>query len=207
MLKRKRKTKAPCPGCFLHQTLCICDVIPRLQLRTKVSLVVHAKELKRTTNTGRLAIQALQNSEMFVRGLGRESLDLSSLLDEQYQPLLFYPAEEARELTKEFISKMNKPIHLIVPDGNWRQASKVQTRHPELADVPRVKISAPNLATLHMRTETTEEGMATLEAIAHALRIIDGEEAYEGLIKLYHAKLTGTLRGRGLKIADQTEVL
>lgn len=185
---------------MLHKSLCVCALLPSLDLSTRISLVIHHRELKRTTNTGRLALRVLKNSEMFVRGKGREALDLSCLLGAGYQPLLFYPSESAVELTTEFVSRLAKPFRLIVPDGNWRQASKVAIRHPELACVPRVKISTPNLSTAHLRVEHMPEGMATLEAIAHALRVIEGEDVFKLLIGVYHEKLTATLKGRGVII-------
>ncbi len=202
-MDRKRKTKDPCAVCGLHKNLCICDLIPNLKLATKLSLVVHAKELKRTTNTGRLAIRALTNSKMYVRGKERETLDLSHFLNDDYQPLFFYPTENAEELTKDFLSQFSKPIHLIVPDGNWRQASKVHIRHKELSHIPRVKISSQNTSTAHLRAEHMTEGMATLEAIAHAMKVIEGEDTFQSLIGVYNAKLDRTLQGRGIQISPR----
>lgn len=199
-LKRKRKTKAPCENCFLHLDRCICSAIPAIDLKTRISLIVHAKELKRTTNTGRLAIKALNKSQMLVRGIKDSPLSMENLFSPDEQPLLFFPSEDAVELTGPFIEKFKKPIHLIVPDGNWRQASKVHSRYPELAAVPRVKITQPNLAQHHLRAEHTVEGMSTLEAIARALRVIEGELVFEKLQTLYQAKLQATLSGRGIKI-------
>jgi DTW domain-containing protein YfiP len=175
-------------------------MIPSLNFKTRLCLVVHAKELKRTTNTGRLAVKALQNSEMRIRGEGREALDLSDLLTPQYRTVMFYPSDDAQDLTPEFVAQDPRPIQLIVPDGNWRQASKVHYRHQELKDVPRVMIKAANTSKYHLRAETTEEGMATLQAIAHAYSVIESAEAGNELMKVYNAKLEQTLIGRGLKI-------
>lgn len=194
---RKRKTKDPCPGCFLNRNYCICDLFPRLDLKTRVCLVVHAKELKRTTNTGRLAIHSLVNSEMRIRGQTTDALDLSDLLTPNYQTFLFYPSEDAVDLTPELIQLDPRPVQLIVPDGNWRQASKVHYRHRELKNVPRVMIKSPNLEKHHLRAENTAEGMATLQAIAHALGVIEGANVQNALLSLYKAKLEGTLMGRG----------
>ena len=201
--KGQRKTRTPCVGCGLHENLCICSFIPSLELKTKISLIVHAKELKRTTNTGRLAIKALVNSEMRIRGEtdSRTPLDLSDLLNPSYQSFLFYPSEDAVELTSELVSTSILPIQLIVPDGNWRQASKVHTRHRELGNLPRVKLSQANPMKLHMRAETTLEGMATLQAIAYAIGICEregGKEAQDRLLELYYLKLERTLQGRGV---------
>ena len=193
---RKRKTKDPCEGCSLHKDRCICQYIPNLNLKTKVSLIVHAKELKRTTNTGSLAIKALVNSEMRVRGLKHDTLDLTDLLSDEYRTVLFYPSEEAIELNQEFVGLNQKPIQLIVPDGNWRQASKVHYRHHELKDIQRVMISAPATTQRYLRAENTEYGMATLHAIALALGLIEGEEVESQLMRLYEMKVEQTFNGR-----------
>jgi DTW domain-containing protein YfiP len=193
---RQRKTKDPCQVCFLHRERCICAAIPRLSLRTRVSLLIHAKELKRTTNTGRHAIEALENSQMIVRGILGAPADLSKILDPEYQTYLLYPSEDAIELSA---ADLSRPIHLLVPDGNWRQAAKVHSRHPELSTVPRVKISAMNNALQHLRREHFEEGMSTLEAIARSLGVIEGEAVGESLLSLYQAKLTATISGRPKK--------
>lgn len=193
-LTRKRKTVDPCTTCFLHKERCICASIPKLDLKTRVSLIIHAKELKRTTNTGRLALHALTNSQMYVRGKDTQRLDLSSLLVPEYESYVLFPSEDALNLED---LQPQKPIQLIVTDGNWRQASKLNTRHPELGHLPRVKISTANTARHHLRKEHFSEGMATLEAIALALGVVEGDLVGETLLALYQKKLTATLQGRG----------
>ena len=181
----------------MHRDRCFCDLIPRLETKSKLSLIIHSKELKRATNTGSLAVKALVNSEMYVRGRIGEDLDLSNLDLPDYQTLLLYPSDDAVELTPELIAKSQKPVHLIVPDGNWRQASKVHTRHTELQHIQRVIISGINTGEKHLRAEHTEYGMATLQAIAHAFGIIESEDAKRALLDLYELKLQRTLQGRG----------
>ena len=185
----------------MNPSLCFCARIPQLSFATRVVLVVHAKELKRTTNSGRLATEALVNSEVRVRGEGREPLDLSDVVKSDYHSLLFYPADNAVELTPELATTLPRPIQLIVPDGSWRQAAKVHTRHPELAGVTRVMISRPNLARHHLRKESSEYGMSTLEAIAQVLAVLEGPERAAPLFELYREKLSATLKGRGVREA------
>ena len=60
-------------------------------------------------------------------------------------------------------------------------------------------IKTANTAKFHLRAETTEEGMATLQAIAHAFGVIEGVDARDELMKVYNAKLQATLVGRGIK--------
>jgi DTW domain-containing protein YfiP len=195
VVSRKRKTVDPCEICRLHRDRCICARLPRLHLKTKVSLVIHAKELKRTTNTGRLALHALVNSEMRVRGFENQRLDLSTLLSDEYESYVLYPSDDALDI--ETVQPA-KPVQLIVADGNWRQAGKLNHRHPEIAHLPRVKISARNRNSYFLRKEHFEHGFSTLEAIALALGALEGDEIQHQLLDLYRAKLAATLIGRGL---------
>jgi len=135
---------------------------------------------------------------MRVRGETREALDLRDLLTPRYRTFLFYPTADAVELNNELVAQNRMPIQLIVPDGTWRQASKVHSRHHELKDVPRVKISTPDSSKFHLRAQHRPEGMATLQAIAHGLGVIEGDLVKAQLMKLYDAKVERTLIGRGL---------
>jgi len=195
-LSRKRKTLDPCETCRLHRERCICAQIPKLDLKARVCLIIHAKELKRTTNTGSLALHALTNSEMFVRGRKDDQLNLTDSLSSQYESYVLFPSDDAVPI--ETI-RPTKPVQLFVSDGNWRQASKVNQRQPELSHLPRVKIQGRQLSSHHLRKEHFADGLSTIEAIAHALGAIEGLNVSEELMKLYQAKLRATLIGRGIK--------
>ncbi len=184
--------------CAASRTLCLCDAVPRIELRTKICLIIHHRELSRSSNTGLLAVRALVNSEVRIRGEGRATLDLKDVLSSQYRTFLFYPTNDAVELDKALVMQEHTPIQLIVPDGTWRQARKIHSRHPELKDLPRVKISTPNHSTFQLRAQSRPEGMATLQAIAHGLAVIEGDVVGAQLMKLYQAKIERTLIEGGI---------
>ena len=197
-MKRQPKTNSRCESCGVSAAACLCDMVPRIELRTKVCLVIHHRELSRSSNTGLLAIRALLNSEVRVRGEQREALDLKDLLTAQYRSFLFYPSADAVELNEAMVMQDSRPIQLLVPDGTWRQARKINSRHPELRDLPTVKISTPNNSTYQLRVQSKPERMATLQAIAEGLGIIEGDAVRSKLMKLYHAKIERTLKARGI---------
>ena len=197
-MTRQRKTREPCEICAASRQACLCDAVPRIELRTKICLVIHHRELSRSSNTGLLALRALVNSEMRIRGEGREALDLKDLLTSQYRTFLFYPSSNAVELDEALVMQETTPIQLLIPDGTWRQARKIHSRQRELKDLPRVKISTPNNSTFQLRAQSKPERMATLQAIAHGLGIIEGDLVRAQLMKLYHAKIERTLKGRGI---------
>lgn len=194
----QRTTKEPCGICAASRTSCLCDVVPRIELKTKVCLVIHHRELSRSSNTGLLALRALVNSEMRIRGEGREALDLKDLITLQYRTFLFYPSGDAAELDEALVMQESTPIQLLVPDGTWRQARKIHSRHLELRNLPRVKISKPNNSTFQLRAQSRPERMATLQAIAQGLGIIEGDLVRAQLMKLYYAKIDRTLKARGI---------
>ena len=194
----QRTTKEPCGICAASRTSCLCDVVPRIELKTKVCLVIHHRELSRSSNTGLLALRALVNSEMRIRGEGREALDLKDLITLQYRTFLFYPSGDAAELDEALVMQESTPIQLLVPDGTWRQARKIHSRHLELRNLPRVKISKPNNPTFQLRAQSRPERMATLQAIAQGLGIIEGDRVRAQLMKLYYAKIDRTLKARGI---------
>ena len=196
-MKGVGKPKLRCAACGSSLALCMCAELPRLELRTRVALVIHRHELLRSSNTGMLALRALVNSELRVSGELREQLDLSELLSPQYRSLLYFPSADAQELTPELVAQDPRPIQLIVPDGTWRQARKIHSRQYELKQVPRVKISTANDSGYQLRAQSRREGMATLLAIAAALRIIESDAVADRLTQLYQARVARTLAARG----------
>jgi DTW domain-containing protein YfiP len=68
-----------------------------------------------------------------------------------------------------------------------------------------MKISTPNTTTYQLRAQSRPERMATLQAIAYALGIIEGDVVKTQLMKLYQAKVERTLIGRGILRAKQEE--
>lgn len=161
--------------------------------------------MSRSSNTGLLALKALRNGEVRIRGEGREALDLSDLLvDTGYRTLLLFPANGALELG-DMVGQDPRPIQLIVPDGTWRQARKLVSRHPELMVVPRVKIRAPDRSVFQLRAQSQPDRMATLHALACALGVIEGEQIATQLMTLYHTKIQRTLAGRGILSSGHSE--
>jgi DTW domain-containing protein YfiP len=167
-------------------------------LKTRVTLIIHHRELSRNSNTGLLALKALVNGVIRVRGEERAALDLQDLLNPEYRTFLFFPCADAVELDEALVSREDRPIQLIVPDGTWRQAKKILYRHPELKELPRVKISTPQNSIFWLRAQSRPERMATLPAIAYALGVIEGRPVQAQLMKLYDAKIERALAGRGI---------
>lgn len=153
------------------------------------------------TNTGRLAHQCLVNSRLILRGVKDEPAELG--LDSTFAgtPLLLHPTEDALELDEGFRAKIPPPYTLIVPDGSWRQASKMGSREQSLKSILRVKLGAQAPSRYHLRKETKPGGLATIEAIGRALGFLESPEVEAALEKIFALMVERTLRSRGVKPA------
>lgn len=181
--------------CHLHASLCMCSHIPHLLTRTRLVLVTHYREDRKPTNTGRLATECLSNSEIWVRGHAQQPCE-HFVIDPQTLPVVLFPGEASIPLA-DFIGA-SQPVTLIVPDGTWRQASKVPHRVPSLTGVPLVSLpNAGPVTQYRLRNETREGGLATMEAIARALGLLEGPEVQAVLERVFRIMVERTLWSRG----------
>lgn len=193
-MSRRDNAHARCRRCRLHEGLCICALLPRLETRTRLVLLIHRIEDRKPTNTGRLAAECLPNSEVLVRGHASQPTKPFAC-DPASQPVLLFPLEGAIPLAR-FV-RSDRPVTLVVPDGTWRQASKVRNRVAGLADVPCVSLPPGEPSIYRLRSEAHEGGLATIEAIARALGLLEGMEVQRALEAVFLAMVERTLWARG----------
>ncbi len=177
--------------------LCVCPLIPDLDLATRVAIVTHRREWRKTTATAPLARLALRNCEVRVRGHRDHPFDARDLAVVEWQALLLFPGEDAALLTPERVAADSRPVLLVVPDGSWRQATRIARRDPVLAGLPRVRLPAGVPSRYRIRHQPRANGLCTLEAIARALRIIEGDRVGKDLELLLDAVVERTLASRG----------
>ena len=197
-MSRRANTAYRCRVCWMLGRLCVCPLIPSppLATRTRLVLVMHRVEAAKSSNTGRLATACLANSEILVRGhIGRPSEPL--VASEATQPLVLFPFEDAKPLADVAPTLDGRPVVLIVPDGTWRQASKVQKRVPGLRDVPCVSVSGEARLPHRIRAEAHVHGLSTIEAIARAMGILEGAAVQETLERVFRSMVERTLWTRG----------
>lgn len=161
-----------CETCRMHRSLCLCALVPTLATRTRVVLILHQLELKKTTNTGQLAIACLPNSQAVVRG-GVDRPERAWV--DAALPVLLFPDPDAQPLTQWKDSP--QPVTLIVPDGTWAQAIKARRRLPGLQGVPCATLPAAEPSRYRLRLEPREGRVSTLEAIARALEVLEPDGA------------------------------
>lgn len=193
-MSRRDNGHLRCKACRMHGSLCVCALVQRIETRTRLVLFLHRVEDRKPTNTGRLATLCLPNSEVVVRGHEGEPTPPLAFGPET-QPLFLFPHEGATPLAE--LARPERPVTLLVPDGSWRQASKVRKRVPGLADVPCVFLPPGEPSIYRLRSEAHAHGLATIEAIARAFGILEGPHVQAALEHVFRAMVERTLWSRG----------
>ena len=163
----------------------MCALIPRLDVATRIVLVMHRREILTTTASGPLALAALPNSQLLLHGVKDAPVDLNFLHDGSSRVLLLYPSEDARPLSAELLAEDQRPVTLVVPDGSWRQASRAARRIPGVEFAERVTLPPDRPTEWGLRRETKAFGLATFEAIARALGVLEGPQVRETLEEVF----------------------
>lgn len=181
----------------MQQALCICDLVSPILVRTRLSLLIHYREARKPTNTGLLAAQLLAGSDVGIIGDRDRPLQLP-LVRAGELGLLLYPDDDAVPIGQ--YAGSDRPIVLVVPDGNWRQAGKMRNRVPGLAELPCVSLPEMAPTAYKLRAERREGGLATLEAIAGAFGVLEGDRGAAvaaALLAVFRVMVDRTLWSRG----------
>jgi DTW domain-containing protein YfiP len=167
------------------------------------------RELPLTTNTARLAHYQLQGSELRLRGVKDQELSCEDLaLDSRRSLLYLFPSEHAISIDSWLEEHPNQAVTLVVPDGNWKQCSKVYRRVPGLKNVVPVKLPKSQEKSLYtLRKEPRDECFSTYEAMMRALQILEnhvqagsGDQLRAQMDHVFSLKMDRTQFARG-KIA------
>lgn len=186
----------------MHLPLCVCSLIldlrPKLaNLKTQVIIIMHHREENLTSNTARLAAMALPNCEIRIRGQLEKPLSTEGFHSSTRASFFLFPSEEAIELTPEFAATLTASPILIVPDGNWRQASKVSSRLAAVKNIPHLKLPVGMTSQYHLRHGPHVECMSTFEAIARSIGILENETAQKEMELFFEQRVERSLWARG----------
>jgi DTW domain-containing protein YfiP len=183
--------------CRIHQQHCFCRFIQPFTIQSIISLVVHVRELKLTSNTAYFVQQMLsQNTHFDIRGRMDAPLDFAPILKRPGRALYLYPDEKSQLLDAHFVASHPGPYHLIVPDGSWHQARKVHQREPLLKDVPTVRLPENLKGEYALRVAPQDYFLSTYEAIAHALGVLEGVEVRDRLMRLFRIFVRSVMHSR-----------
>jgi len=193
----KRLHRHPrCERCKLFPEHCLCAEVEPLELSTRIAVVMHRRELGKPSNTGRLALLMFPNSELHVRGHRSAPADLSTIVHPERRIWVLFPSDDAVVMTRAMVEEDDRPITLVVPDGTWAQTRRAVRREPVLRDAVHLLPPPGQMTRYRLRSEHVPGGLATAEAVARALGVIEGTAAQRGLERLFEMHVERVLLER-----------
>lgn len=172
---------ARCPRCLLQARVCVCADIPRIETRTQIVIVRHIGEKFRSSNSGRAAALALCGSQLI--DFGDRHGDGARFDAEQLRApgtWLVYPEGEPRRTPPS-----PPPERLIFLDATWQQSRRMRQRLPGLRGLPILHLAIDEVPAARLRASPGAGRVSTIEAIAHALRLLEGEAPAAALEQLF----------------------
>ncbi len=167
--------RASCAGCQRPLAVCVCAHVTPMKTRTRVLILQHPRERHVPINTARLARLSLPDA-ILRRAVDFEAdpvvADALAGRDGGQPPYLLFPGPGAIDLASK---RPSGPVTLVVLDGTWWQARKLLRRNPRLAELPRISLAPATPSRYRIRREPHEQCVSTIEAIALALRALEGE--------------------------------
>ena len=179
----------------MHLRLCLCAIVEPIELATRVVVLRHRRELNKPTNTGRLVSLALVHGEVRTFGGRGMEFDASNLVDRGRRALLLYPTDDSTLLVRDDADA--RPVTLIVPDADWRRAHKLASNEPRLAGMARVHLPSGAPSTYRLRRHSDPRFLATFEAVARALGILEGDAVQARLEHVFRLMVERQLWARG----------
>src|SRR5476649_2716208 len=140
----KPANRESCTACRLRREECVCGYAPRLCISTRLIVIIHSKEWRKTTNTGHFARLAIQDAEVRLHGSPKRKVS-SAGVEAASSTLVLYPGRGAEPLSSASIAALPRPLTLLVPDGNWNQAQHMMRRLPMLRQARPVSLAGSAL--------------------------------------------------------------
>lgn len=182
-----------CPRCALPPSVCFCATLVPVEVQTPIAVICHDKELRKPSSSGVFAKLAVRGLKLLVR---RDPEILTHVEDQRRAgrtPVLLYPSAHAVPL-----ASIEGPVALYLAEGNWRQARKVGIREAPFPEVPHAFLP-PVPPRRRLRRHPRADHLATMEAIGHAVRVLESEARGEQVLQTYDrfVDAVAALRGWG----------
>lgn len=177
-----------CAHCGRPQRACICGWIRPVGNRVPLLILQHPLETGQAKNSAGLLHLSLADSRLEV-GERFDPESLRGLL--RPGALLLYPAaagQGAPDLAAP-PPVLAEPPQLVVLDATWRKSRKMLHQNPLLRQLPRLALAAPPSSRYRaIRRAHAPHQLATLEAVCHALVILEGAGSaarYDALLRAF----------------------
>jgi len=167
-----------CLRCRRPKSSCLCPSEPPMETRTRIVLLMHPKEWRRTKcTTGRLACLNLRNSEI-ISGIGFDDHPrVRALLDDSANlPVLLYPGEGAMNISDggfRLAVPDDKRLVVFLVDATWACSRSVLRESPGLRGLPRVMFTPRERSRWIIKRQPADYCLSTIESVHELLLALE----------------------------------
>lgn len=191
--------RVACLRCARPIDHCLCALAPSLLSRSRIVILQHPDEAGHALNTARLAALGLRNARLLVG----ETFAAQDYLLPGYSPYVLFPGPQALDARALAARHELAPRLLLVLDGTWRKARSLLHCNPELAALPRLALSDVPASRYRIRHAREVGALSTIEAVVHALNMLDAPDNFDALLKPFDALIEGQIAAMGPAVFER----
>lgn len=164
----------------------------------KFTLLTHAKELTKPSNTGRLVVEVLGDAARQLRW--ERTVPPVELVEEIMSGgvVLLYPGP-----ADEPCADLSDVEHVILIDGTWHESRKIHQKSPYLQQVRRVCLRPAAKSLYNLRKNQKESGLCTAECVIEILQSTGNSADAERLRERFLAFIKPIAKRNAAGVSDE----
>ena len=171
-----------CNSCLMPEKHCICSYRQLSFSNIRFWLLMHRKEQFKPTNTGRLILDTIGGSSLSIwdRVQPPEPL-INAINTAPNRFALMFPGDPDTDRSPlEWSSGGDGQLMtIIIPDGTWRQASRMVNKSPYLAKLPRIGLWKTVGSEYQLRKSNNNNQLCTAEVAIEVLKQCNEQQQTE----------------------------
>jgi DTW domain-containing protein YfiP len=171
-----------CNRCQYPIKTCICSALSCIENQSRVIVIQDKNEESNAKNTARLLALLLTNFSIVKSDdfISMKQLE-EACVDHPASFALFFPSNNSDAFESHFptLQKNNNDApgtikNLLFIDGTWRKAKRLYLSNEWLQSLPNFHFNEPLQGLYRIRKTSIDNGLSTLEAVAHVVSRTDG---------------------------------
>ena len=192
-----------CTGCSLPPRWCTCDMLPPVETRLTVQVLIHRLEQCRPSSTGKLVGRAVAGATCHVYQRGNRFYPATGYPADAHEPgrelwVLHPSGDPLPERATEEASELQPSPAVLLLDGSWRQAGEMLATVHGRGRCVRLSAAATSEPSRYwLRDQAKPEQLCTAEALMGVLEARGEPEAARRLRLHFELHVYATLLVRG----------
>lgn len=185
-----------CGKCLLPTRWCVCGGLRPVDCPVPVDVLMHRREFRRPTSTGRLIQRVMPDSRIYVHGDGTP-LSREGVVRAGRTLWILHPGGELPPPSTEL-----GPLQVLVLDGSWTEAGRMRRVVEPWGRLIRLPADLPP-SRYGLRQQPTAGMFSTVEALVILLALLGWGDAATQLRIQFELHVYAGLRSRGAVAAAE----